>query len=279
MKLCRIETDKGIVPAAVDGNGALRDLSAHISDIDAAQISPEGLAKLATIALEDQPEITGTFLPFLSDVRRVFCIGLNYYDHAEEMKMAIPAYPILFMKACDVTGPTDPIVVPKGALKTDWEVELGVVIGSRALHVDEADALDHVAGYFVANDVSERHFQMELGGQWVKGKSADSFAPIGPYLVTKDEIADPQNLAMSLDVSGQRMQTGTTATMIFSVTQIVSHLSQYLTLRPGDLILTGTPPGVGGGQKPPRFLRPGDVVTAEIAGLGTMRQEVVAFES
>ncbi len=277
MKLCRIRTVDGIKPAAMDANGDIRDLSAHIDDVSAAQITPEALNRMAAIDLGALPKITGTPAPFLSDVRRVFCIGLNYYDHAAEMGMAIPEHPILFMKACDVTGPVDPIVVPKGATKTDWEVELGVAIGSRALHVAEADALDHVAGYFVANDVSERHFQTGLGGQWVKGKSADSFAPIGPYLVTKDEVADPQNLSMSLDVSGQRMQTGSTATMIFSVRQIVAHVSQFITLHPGDLILTGTPPGVGGGQKPPRFLKAGDVVGAKIEGLGEMRHEVVAF--
>ncbi|WP_037293481.1 fumarylacetoacetate hydrolase family protein [Roseobacter sp. CCS2] len=277
MKLCRIKTSDGIKPAAVDQEGLLRDLSGHVADIDSAAITPDGLRHLAGLDLNTLPEIKGDHAPFLSDVRRVFCIGLNYYDHAAEMCMPIPEHPILFMKACDVTGPTDPIVIPKWAEKTDWEVELGIAIGNRALHVAEADAMNHIAGYFVANDVSERHFQTELGGQWVKGKSADSFAPIGPYLATKDEVADPQNLTMWLDVNGKRMQTGSTKTMIFSVAHIVAHVSQFITLHPGDLILTGTPPGVGGGQKPPRFLKAGDVVTAEIEGLGAMRQEVVAF--
>lgn len=278
MKLCRIKTADGIKPAAVDPNGDTRDLSGHVADVTTAQIAPDALQHLAAIDLGALPRITGTHVPFLSDVRRVFCIGLNYYDHATEMDMAVPEHPILFMKACAVTAPTDPIVIPKGSTKTDWEVELGIVIGGRTQHITEAHALDHVAGYFVANDISERHFQTEMGGQWVKGKSADSFAPIGPYLVTKDEIANPQNLSMSLDVNGQRMQTGSTSTMIFSVPQIVAHVSQFITLHPGDLILTGTPPGVGGGQKPPRFLQAGDVVTAKIEGLGEMRQTAVAFE-
>lgn len=278
MKLCRIKTSDGIKPAAVDENGDLRDLSAYLMDISADTISPQGLANLASIDLRNCPTIFGSHAPFLNEIRRIFCIGLNYYDHAAEMNMVIPTHPILFMKACDVTGPTAPIVIPKGSAKTDWEVELGIIIGSRAQHVTEADAMDHIAGYCVANDVSERHFQMDFGGEWVKGKSADSFAPIGPYLVTKDEVPDPQNLSMSLDVSGKRMQTGSTATMIFSVKQIVAHISQFLTLHSGDLILTGTPPGVGGGQKPPQFLRVGDVVTAQIAGLGAMRQEVIAFD-
>lgn len=279
MKLCRIKTADGIKPAALDSAGALRDLSAHIDDVTSAQITPEALRAAAAIDLADCPVITGTPAPFISDVRRVFCIGLNYYDHAEEMNMAIPEHPILFMKACDVTGANDPIIIPKGAAKTDWELELGIAIGTRAQHVSEENALDHVAGYFVANDVSERAFQMDFGGQWVKGKSADSFAPVGPYLATKDAVADPQNLSMSLAVNGEQMQTGSTKTMIFSVAQIVSHVSRYLTLQPGDLILTGTPPGVGGGQKPPRFLKAGDVVTAEIEGLGAMRQQAVAFGS
>jgi len=278
MKLCRIQTDGGIKPAAMGSDGVLRDLSAHIADLNSAGVTPDALQDLHGIDLDGLPVVTGAHLPFLADMGRVFCIGLNYYDHAAEMDMAIPENPILFMKACDVTGPTDPIIVPKGAQKTDWEVELGVIIGTRAHHVSEADALAHVAGYCVANDVSERAFQMELGGQWVKGKSADSFAPVGPYLVTKDEIPDPQNLSMSLEVNGERMQDGSTSTMIFSVAQIISHVSRFITLRPGDLFMTGTPPGVGGGQKPQRFLQAGDVVTAEIAGLGQMRQEVIAFE-
>jgi 2-keto-4-pentenoate hydratase/2-oxohepta-3-ene-1,7-dioic acid hydratase in catechol pathway len=277
MKLCRIKTNDGIKPAALDEDGQLRDLSGHIPDVTAAQISPQALADLGALDLTTLPHLNGRHLPFLSDIRRIFCIGLNYYDHAAEMDMAIPEHPILFMKACDVSGATDPIVIPKGAQKTDWEVELGIVIGSRTLNVSEADALDHVAGFCIANDVSERDFQMAYGGHWVKGKSADSFAPVGPYLVTADAVADPQNLAMSLEVNGRQMQTGSTATMIFSVKQIVAHVSQFIPLHPGDLILTGTPPGVGYGHKPPKFLKAGDVVTAQIEGLGTMRHDVVAF--
>lgn len=277
MKLCRIKTNDGIKPAVMDADGTLRDLSGHISDVTAETLAPEALAILSAIDHSDLPRIAGTHAPFLNDVRRIFCIGLNYYDHAAEMNMAIPEHPILFMKACDVTGANDPIVIPKGAEKTDWEVELGIVIGSRTLNVSEADALDHVAGFCMANDVSERDFQMAYGGHWVKGKSADSFAPVGPYLVTTDAVPDPQNLAMSLEVNGEQMQTGNTATMIFSVKQIVAHVSRFITLHPGDLILTGTPPGVGYGYKPPRFLKAGDVVTAQIAGLGTMRHNVIAF--
>lgn len=277
MKLCRIKTEDGMKPAALDAEGHLRDLSGHITDITAQALAPEALAILSDLDLETLPQITGTHAPFLRDVRRIFCIGLNYYDHAEEMNMAIPDNPILFMKACDVTGATDPIVIPKGAEKTDWEVELGIVIGSRALNISEAEASNHIAGFCIANDVSERDFQMAYGGHWVKGKSADSFAPVGPYLVTHDSVPDPQNLAMSLEVNGKQMQSGNTSTMIFSVKQIVAHVSRFITLHPGDLILTGTPPGVGYGHKPPQFLKAGDVVTAQIEGLGTMRHEVVAF--
>lgn len=277
MKLCRIQTADGIKPAALDKSGRLRDLSAHVADIDTAAIAPERLGAFAAIDLQGLPELTGKHLPFLAKVNRVFCIGLNFYDHAAEMNMAIPEHPILFMKACEVTGPNDPVVMPKGSTKTDWEVELGVVIGSRAQNVDEASALEHVAGYCVGNDVSERSFQLDFGGQWVKGKSADSFAPIGPYLVTKEDVPDPQNLSMSLLVNGVAMQTGNTSTMIFSVKQIVAHVSRFVTLHPGDLILTGTPPGVGVGQKPQKFLKAGDIMETKIENLGEMRQEVVAF--
>jgi 2-keto-4-pentenoate hydratase/2-oxohepta-3-ene-1,7-dioic acid hydratase in catechol pathway len=276
MKLCRIRTEVGTKPAAVDGAGQLRDLSAHVPDIGPDQISAEGLAKLAGIDLDTLPEITGGFAPILSDVRRLFCIGLNYYDHAKEMDLPVPEHPILFMKACAVTGAHDPIVMPRGSQKTDWEIELGIVIGATAKDIGETEAMAHVAGYCIANDVSERSFQFDYGGQWVKGKSADSFAPVGPYLVTRDEVADVQNLAMSLEVNGERMQTGNTSTMIFSVSQIVSTISRFVTLHPGDVIITGTPPGVGVGMKPQRFLKAGDVVEARIEGLGEMRQVVQA---
>lgn len=276
MKLCRIRTADGIKPAACDADGHLRDLSGVVADITPEQINPAGLAALAAVDLASLPVITGGYAPFLGNAGRMLCIGLNFYDHAEEMGMAIPEHPIMFMKACDISGANDPIVLPVGSEKTDWEVELGVVIGTAAKNVSEADALDHVAGYFVGNDVSERYFQLELGGQWMKGKSSDSFAPVGPYLVTKDSIADVGNLAMSLEVNGVVQQKGSTATMIFNVAQIVSQMSRFISLRPGDMILTGTPPGVGVGQKPQKFLKAGDVVTAEIECLGQMRHEVVA---
>lgn len=276
MKLCRIRTADGIKPAACDADGHLRDLSGVVADITPEQINPSGLAALAAVDLASLPVITGGYAPFLGNAGRMLCIGLNFYDHAEEMGMAIPEHPIMFMKACDISGANDPIVLPVGSEKTDWEVELGVVIGTAAKNVSEADALDHVAGYFVGNDVSERYFQLELGGQWMKGKSSDSFAPVGPYLVTKDSIADVGNLAMSLEVNGVVQQKGSTATMIFNVAQIVSQMSRFISLRPGDMILTGTPPGVGVGQKPQKFLKAGDVVTAEIECLGQMRHEVVA---
>lgn len=260
----------------MDATGVLRDLSAHVADIGAEQVTPDALTRLTALDLGGLPVVEGAYAPFLNDVRRLFCIGLNYYDHATEMGLPVPEHPILFMKACAVTGASDPIVIPKGAAKADWEVELGVVIGKTAKTVDEHDALDHIAGYFVANDVSERSFQMDFGGQWVKGKSADSFAPIGPFLVTRDEVPDVQSLALSLDVNGERMQSGNTNTMIFPIPQIIAHISRFVTLHPGDLIITGTPPGVGVGMKPQRFLKHGDVVRAEIEGLGVLQQDVVA---
>ena len=279
MKLCRIRTETGIVPAAMDASGTLRDLSAHVADIDAGQIAPDALAQLAALDLSGLPAVRGDYAPFLNDFRRIFCIGLNYYDHAAEVGMPIPEHPIMFMKVCPVTGPNDPIIIPKDSVKTDWEVELGVVIGQTAQHVTEEDALDHVAGYCVVNDVSERDFQINFGGQWVKGKSCDSFAPVGPWLVTRDEVPDAQNLALSLEVNGVTKQSGNTSTMIFPVDKIVSFVSRFITLQPGDLIITGTPPGVGMGRKPEEYLKPGDVVTARIAGLGEMQQTVLAFEA
>ncbi|MEM8538265.1 MAG: fumarylacetoacetate hydrolase family protein, partial [Pseudomonadota bacterium] len=223
MKLCRIRTSAGIRPAAVDKAGTVRDLSRITPDIGHAQIAPDRLAHLAQVDLSELPVMTGEPAPFLHDFGRIFCIGLNYYDHAAEMDMPIPAHPILFMKACAVTGAHDPIVIPKDAAKTDWEVELGVVIGTGAQHVPKDAALTHVAGYCVANDVSERAFQTEMGGQWVKGKSADSFAPVGPYLVTADAVPDPQDLQLSLRVNDQVMQAGSTAKMIFPVAEIIAH--------------------------------------------------------
>ena len=277
MKLCRIQTETGVVPAIFAPDETLRSLAGHVSDIEPGTTAPSELAKLSQIDPLQLPEITGSYAPILSDVRRVFCIGLNYSDHAKESNLPIPEFPILFMKTCPVTGANDAITIPKDSVKTDWEVELGVVIGQQAQHVSKADALNYVAGYCVANDVSERSFQNEWGGQWTKGKSCDTFAPIGPWFVTRDEIGDPQNLDMQLSVNGMRCQTGNTKTMIFPVAEIISFLSKFLTLRPGDIIITGTPPGVGAGMKPQKFLRPGDVVELSIDGLGTQRQDVVAF--
>jgi len=277
MKLARIRTAVGIAPALIDENGAARDISSVVEDITALAISPQGLAVLAGLDPAAYPVIEGEYAPVIDDVRRMFCIGLNYSDHAAEAGMPIPAEPILFMKSCPVSGANDPVILPKGSEKTDWEVELGVVIGTRAHHVTEAAALAHVAGYCIVNDVSERAYQTERGGQWTKGKSCDSFGPVGPWLVTTDEIPDPQVLSMYLDVNGQRRQTGSTATMVFGVAHIVSYLSRFVTLMPGDVISTGTPPGVAMGMKPPQYLRPGDVMELGVEGLGVQRQEVVAY--
>ena len=279
MKLARIRTNDNVLPALIDTDGVAHDISTVVPDITALTVMPEGMAKLAALDPADYPVITGEPAPILDDVRRIFCIGLNFSDHAAEAGMAIPEEPILFMKSCPATGANDPIILPKGSEKTDWEVELGVVIGSRAHHVEEGEALNHVAGYCIFNDVSERAFQTERGGQWTKGKSCDSFAPIGPWLVSADAVPDPQNLTMYLDVNGERKQTGSTSTMIFGVTHIISYLSRFVTLMPGDVITTGTPPGVGMGMKPPQFLRAGDVVALGVEGLGVQRQPVVAYRT
>lgn len=277
MKLCRIRTATGIRPAIIDAGGTPRDLSSHLPDLATSALAPAALAQLRTLDVSLLPAVIGDYAPILDDIRRVFCIGLNYSDHAAESGLPIPLHPILFMKACPVSGANDPITIPKGSEKTDWEVELGVVIGTRAQHVTEQEALSHVAGYCVVNDVSERSFQNDWGGQWVKGKSCDSFAPIGPWLVTADEVPDPQRLALHLEVNGARRQTGNTATMIFPVAKIISFVSRFLTLMPGDVIATGTPPGVGMGMRPPQYLKAGDTVTLGIDGLGEQRQNVVAF--
>jgi 2,4-diketo-3-deoxy-L-fuconate hydrolase len=277
MKLARIRTADGTKPAIIDDAGHARDISGVVEDITAQAISPQGLAVLAGLDPAAYPVIEGEYAPVIDDVRRMFGIGLNYSDHAAEAGMPIPTEPILFMKSCPVTGANDPVVLPKGSQKTDWEVELGVVIGTRAHHVTEADALSHVAGYCIINDVSEREYQTERGGQWTKGKSCDSFGPVGPWLVTTDEIADPQVLAMYLDVNGQRRQTGTTGTMVFGVAHIIAYLSRFVTLMPGDMISTGTPPGVAMGMKPPQYLKAGDVMELGIEGLGIQRQQVIAY--
>ena len=277
MKLVRYGEMGAEKPAMVDTDGKIRDLSAHIDDITGATLNPATLDSLRNIDPASLPEIDSAVRlgACVGNIGKFMCIGLNYSDHAAETGSDIPKHPILFMKATSaVVGANDTVMLPRNSVKTDWEVELGVVIGTACKYVSEEDALDYVAGYFIANDVSERHFQAKLTGQWTKGKSCDTFGPIGPWLVTADEVADPQNLDMSLDVNGKRMQTGNTSTMIFTVAQCISHLSQLMTLQPGDVISTGTPPGVGLGMKPPVFLKAGDVMNVRIAGLGEQRQHV-----
>lgn len=277
MKLCRIGDPGQEKPAIVDDQGRLRDLSRVRSTFDADMLSPDGLAQLAEIDPESLPLVDGSpryGVPY-SGISKFICIGLNYADHAAESNLPIPDEPIIFLKAPSaICGPDDGICQPKGSTKLDWEVELGVVIGTRAQYVTEDEALDHVAGYCVVNDVSERAFQMQ-SAQWDKGKGCDTFGPIGPWLVTPDEIPDPQNLDLWLDVNGVRRQTGNTRTMIFGVREIISYCSRYMTLMPGDIIATGTPPGVGMGMKPePQWLKPGDVVELGISGLGSQKQRV-----
>lgn len=278
MKLLRYGPRGQERPAMLDEDGGLRDLSAHVGDIAGDVLSPEGLAALAALDPASLPLVgeTPRIGPCVGAVGKFLCIGLNYADHARETGAEPPAEPVLFAKAVSaICGPDDDIEIPRGSDQTDWEVELGVVIGTRAKYVTEADALGHVAGYCLVNDVSERRFQFEHCGQWTKGKSHDTFGPIGPWLVTPDEIGDVQALDMWLDVDGERRQTGNTRTMIFSVAQIISHLSQFMTLQPGDVIATGTPPGVGFGMKPQTFLRAGQTMTLGIAGLGEQRQKTV----
>jgi 2-keto-4-pentenoate hydratase/2-oxohepta-3-ene-1,7-dioic acid hydratase in catechol pathway len=279
MKLVRFGESGHERPGLVGSDGSVRDLSGVISDIDADALS-SGFSALRGIRADDLPRVPdGTRLG--SPVARVghfIAVGLNYADHAAETGAAIPAEPILFSKAPScIVGPNDEVTIPKASEKTDWEVELAIVIGRRASYVHANEALDYVAGYCVCNDVSEREFQIERGGTWMKGKGCPTFGPLGPWLVTPDEIPDVQNLSMWLDVNGERMQRGSTRTMIFNCAQIVSYTSHFMTLEPGDVITTGTPPGVGLGMKPPRFLRPGDVVTLGIEGLGEQRQTFVAY--
>ena len=280
MKLCRYGKNGFEKPGMIDAQGNIRDLSAVVEQIDQGTISPAGLAKLRKIKAETLPLVKGEprlGVPYVG-ISKFVAIGLNYADHAREANMAIPPEPVVFMKATtSITGPNDKVVVPRHSTKLDWEVELGVVICKKAQYVPEDKALDYVAGYCVVNDVSERAFQMQ-SSQWDKGKGCDTFGPIGPWLVTTDEIRDPQNLDMWLDVNGRRMQKGNTRTMIFGVAKLVSYCSQYMTLLPGDIITTGTPPGVGLGMKPePVWLKPGDVMNLGIQGLGEQRQEVVAY--
>jgi 2-keto-4-pentenoate hydratase/2-oxohepta-3-ene-1,7-dioic acid hydratase in catechol pathway len=274
MKLMRVGPLGQEKPAILDKDGKVRDLSGHVADIGGAAISPEGLAKIAALDLASLPEIAADRIgACVAGTGKFICIGLNYSDHAAETGAAVPPEPVIFMKATSaICGPNDDVLIPRTSEKTDWEVELGVVIGKTAKYVSEADAMDYVAGYCVSHDVSERAFQTERAGQWTKGKSCDTFGPIGPWLVTKDEIADPQNLKMWLSVNGKMMQDGSSKTMVYGVAHLVSYLSQFMSLHPGDVISTGTPPGVGLGMKPPQFLKAGDVVELGIEGLGTQKQ-------
>jgi len=282
MKLLRYGATGQERPGILDGQGRIRDLSGVVRDIDGSQISPLRLTELASLDPATLPLVHGNTRlgPPLVSVGKFVAIGLNFTDHAEESNLPIPTEPVVFMKATScIVGPNDDVIIPRGSKKTDWEVELGVVIGTRASYVPKDRALEHVAGYLVVNDVSEREYQTERGGQWDKGKGCDTFGPVGPWLVTKDEVGDVQDLAMWLDVNGERKQTGNTRTMIFDVATIVSYLSEFMSLLPGDIITTGTPPGVGLGQKPvPVYLKDGDVVRLGIEKLGEQQQTFVAWE-
>lgn len=278
MKLLRFGEAGREKPGLLDSGGTIRDLSAVVADIAGDTLSPEGLARIAALDPGTLPVVAGTprLGPCVAGTGKFICIGLNYADHAAESGMAVPPEPVVFMKATSaITGPNDDVEIPRGSQKTDWEVELGVVIGKTAKYVTEETAMDHVAGYCVINDLSERAFQTERSGQWTKGKSADTFGPIGPWLVTRDEVANPQDLRLWLSVNGHRFQDGSTRTMVYGVRFLVAYLSQFMSLRPGDIISTGTPPGVGLGQKPQVYLKAGDVMELGIEGLGTQRQRTV----
>lgn len=285
MKLVRFGSPGKEKPGVIDSHGQLRDLSGVIPDITPDQLSDKALARLARLKTDDLPKVIGRkrFGPPLTGTRKFVAIGLNYADHAAEAGMPIPKEPIVFMKTTScIQGSDDDVMLPRGSKKTDWEVELGVVIGHRARYVAQKHALEYVAGYCVVNDVSEREYQLERGGTWDKGKCCDTFGPIGPWLVTRDEVPNPQRLSMWLDLNGRRMQTGSTRTMIFGVSKLVSYVSQFMTLEPGDIITTGTPPGVGmgikkDGKSAPVYLSPGDTMTLGIDGLGQQHQRVVAF--
>ncbi len=279
MKLLRHGPAGAERPGVLHSDGTIRDLTGIVPDIGGAVLSDAGIAALRAVDLGALPVVAADVRlgPCVAGTGKFICIGLNYADHAAESGMAVPPEPVVFMKATSaMVGPNDPIVIPRGSVKTDWEVELAVIIGTKAKYVTEADALAHVAGYAVANDVSERAFQTERAGQWTKGKSCDNFGQLGPWLVTRDEVADPQNLSMWLTVGGKTMQNGTTRTMVYGVAHLVSYLSHFMTLHPGDVISTGTPPGVGMGMKPPRYLVAGEVVELGIQGLGQQRQDVIA---
>ncbi|AZN70577.1 FAA hydrolase family protein [Georhizobium profundi] len=281
MKLLRVGEKGRERPALLDANGKLRDLTGIVDDVAGATLLPGELQRLREIDPQSLPELPSDLRigPCVGNVGKFICVGLNYADHAAESGLDVPKEPVIFMKATSaICGPNDDIIIPRNSRKTDWEVELGVVIGREARYIDEADALDHVAGYCVINDLSEREFQIERSGQWTKGKSADTFGPIGPWLVTADEIEDPQNLSMWLDVDGRRFQDGSTRTMVYGVAHVVSYISQFMSLQPGDIISTGTPPGVGMGVKPePIYLRPGQDMRLGIEKLGEQRQRTVAW--
>ena len=281
MKLLRFGPKGEEKPGLLDGNGRIRDLSDKINDIDGEVLDPDRLAALAKLDTDSLPAVEGNprLGPPVAGVGKIVAVGINYAAHGEETNFDVPDEPILFSKAVTaLSGPNDPVILPKGSKKGDWEVELAVVIGRRAQYVSQAGAMDVIAGYTILNDVSEREFQLERSGQWVKGKSFDTFAPTGPWLVTPDEVPDPQNLRLWLDVNDQRMQDGNTSTMIFGITHLISAISGYMTLMPGDIIATGTPSGVGLGQNPPVFLKPGDVMRLGVEGMGEQRQEVLAWK-
>ncbi|WP_135078288.1 fumarylacetoacetate hydrolase family protein [Terasakiella sp. SH-1] len=277
MKLVRYGEKGQEKPGILDMNDGVRSLEGIVEDINGESLSEEVLSKLAALDVQTLPKVDDARLgPCVGGIGKILCIGLNYSDHAAEAGMDVPSEPVLFTKATSaINGPNDDVLLPRGSVKTDWECELAVVIGKEAKYVDEEDALDYVAGYCILNDLSERAYQLESTGQWVKGKSCDTFAPIGPWLVTKDEIADPQDLSMWLEVNGVRYQEGTTETMVFGVKHLVSYLSRYMSLQPGDVISTGTPPGVGMGQDPQVYLKAGDVMSLGIQGLGVQEQKVI----
>ena len=281
MKTLRYREGNSVKPGIVDKEGKIRDVSSIVDDWDNTTVTVEKLHSVQSVDLLSLPVVDNnvSIAPCVckKSIGKFICIGLNYSDHAEETGMKVPPEPIMFMKATSaVIGPNDDVIIPKNSFKSDWEVELGVIIGKEAKYISEDQSQDHIAGYCVVNDLSERAFQIERSGQWVKGKSCDTFGPIGPYLVTKDEVVDPQNLKMWLDVNGKRMQDGSTSTMVYGVNFLVSYLSQFMSLQPGDIISTGTPPGVGMGMKPQVFLKPGDVMRLGIEGLGEQKQKTVA---
>jgi 2-keto-4-pentenoate hydratase/2-oxohepta-3-ene-1,7-dioic acid hydratase in catechol pathway len=281
MKLLRYGAPGREKPGLLDGDGKIRDLSGVIADVGGDVLQPEALSRLRKLDQKTLPAVDGSprIGPCVAGVGKFLCVGLNYSDHAAESGMKVPSEPIIFMKATSsIVGPNDDLEIPRGSEKTDWEVELGVVIGRTAKYVDEASAMDHVAGFCIVHDVSERAYQLEGTGQWVKGKSADTFGPIGPWLVTPDEVPDYDELEMWLEVDGKRYQNGTTRTMVFGVPYLVSYLSKFMSLRPGDIISTGTPPGVGHGMKPPVYLRAGNEVRLGVARLGEQRQRVIAAQ-